>query len=271
MFRPLDFVLRANADYIDEQYSRWQADPASVPPEDGRCSSPESTWAPAARPAKRRSWRAPKPASAASSTPTASSATWSRGSTRSAAGQDRHPFLETAGVRARRRPTSTAPSRVAPFRGEFGGTLRAADRGAARDLLRHARGRVHGHLGPRASATGWPTGSSVALNRPHLSPARARRASCARCSRPTGSSSSCTRATPGRSASRSRAARASIPMFETLTIEAAALGVGVAADRHAAPRAAQRPREHHEEAARDDLQRVRVDLRCPRTSRATAT
>lgn len=33
MSRPLDFVLRANADYIDAQHSRWQADPASVPPE----------------------------------------------------------------------------------------------------------------------------------------------------------------------------------------------------------------------------------------------
>ncbi len=33
MARPLDFVLRANADYIDQQYSRWQADPASVAPE----------------------------------------------------------------------------------------------------------------------------------------------------------------------------------------------------------------------------------------------
>jgi len=33
MARPLDFVLRANADYIDEQYSRWQANPASVPEE----------------------------------------------------------------------------------------------------------------------------------------------------------------------------------------------------------------------------------------------
>ncbi len=31
MSRRLDFVLRENADYIDQQYARWLADPASVP------------------------------------------------------------------------------------------------------------------------------------------------------------------------------------------------------------------------------------------------
>ncbi|HTQ48508.1 MAG TPA: hypothetical protein VMI75_37385, partial [Polyangiaceae bacterium] len=30
MDRRLDFVLRENAGYIDEQYRRWQADPTSV-------------------------------------------------------------------------------------------------------------------------------------------------------------------------------------------------------------------------------------------------
>ncbi len=33
MSGPHDFVLRANADYIDQQFARWQADPSSVPPE----------------------------------------------------------------------------------------------------------------------------------------------------------------------------------------------------------------------------------------------
>lgn len=33
MARPLDFVLRANAEYIDQQYARWREDSGSVPPE----------------------------------------------------------------------------------------------------------------------------------------------------------------------------------------------------------------------------------------------
>ncbi len=123
MSRRLDFVLRQNADYIEEQYARWQADPASVPEDWGLFFAGLELGS-------RRE------------TPAAGAAGGSFAGVRSLVHafrefghlaarldplglthEDRHPFLEPATY-------GLSPADLdrevdgSPFRGDFGGTLR---------------------------------------------------------------------------------------------------------------------------------------------------
>ncbi|MCC6349877.1 MAG: 2-oxoglutarate dehydrogenase E1 component [Candidatus Eisenbacteria bacterium] len=122
MSRPLDFVLRANADYIDAQHSRWQADPASVPPE----------WA---------LFFAGVEVGARRDRGEATAQTTSEGGAQGVihayrefghlvarldplgSGPQQHPFLELA-AHGLSEADLDRPVSGAPFLGEFGGTLR---------------------------------------------------------------------------------------------------------------------------------------------------
>src|ERR1051326_4541998 len=167
-------------------------------PRIGRSSLPGSSSATAAR-------RRPgdRTARTRSCMPTASSGTWWRVSTRS-------------GATPRARTRSWSWPRSASARRTW--TARCTCRSTASSTARSASSsrRCARPIAARSGPSSWtsPTPSSANGSRRgwraratgRSSPTRRGSGSCARSSRPTASSSSCTRATPGRSDSRSRAA-----------------------------------------------------------------
>ena len=97
------------------------------------------------------------------------------------------------------------------------------------------------------------------VERPHATH-RAATSSCASCAGstpPRRSRPSCRPSTSARSASRSRAARPSIPLLDAILESAARRRPRRGRHRHAAPRPAQRARQHRRQDLRPDLPRVR--------------
>ena len=147
MHERLDFVQRANASYLEEMYARFRSDPASVPEEwalffagfdfgsdragigaGGRVSGQRVR--PGARLPRVRS-------------PDRAARSAERTGAGSSAARSRAVRVRPRGSRPPDRPTAVPRPRARhPAR---------ADRRAARDLLRHARGRIRGHPGSRAA------------------------------------------------------------------------------------------------------------------------
>ena len=103
-------------------------------------------------------------------------------------------------------------------------TLREILPGAARDLLRHHRRRVHVHLRQRAEALD-PGAPRAGARHAAASPRRAEAPSSSGSPRPRRSSATCTRATSGRSASRCEGGESLIPLLDTCSSAPARAGV----------------------------------------------
>ena len=166
----------------------------------------------------------------------------------------RHPDLDIT----RARPDAVGPRPRVPgrrVRRREGDEAARHPRRAARLLLPHASA---------SSTCTSPTPSSARwiqerIERPHAKPP-ARASSCtssAGSTPPRRSRRSCRPSTSARSGSPSRAARSVIPLLDAVLERGRRRRARRGRHRHAAPRPAQRARQHRRQAVRADLPRVR--------------
>ncbi len=268
----LDFILRANPDYVDDLYRQYRRDPGSV----------GADWAhffagfelgTNGRPAAPTAARQAEPVVGvfdlihsyrelghliADLDPLGGNLT-------------EHPLLATGGVRLRAKTTSTASSQCPTLPRPAAGDAARADRAPARHLLRHARRRVHVHL--RQGAARLAARST--WSRRSTSPALERRGSRARLrassAAATGFEEFLQTKYVGQKRFSLEGAEALIPLLDTLIEDAGERRRRGDRHGHAAPRPPERARQHPAQAVRDDPRRVRGHLPARATSRATAT
>ena len=178
----VDFILRANADYIDEQHRRWLENPRSVPedwalfftgmdfgerrPHRGRRAR-QRLRAGARLPRVRPPGRAARSADERRSRRRTRSSTW----------PDSDSARPTSSARCRRRSMATSAARCA-----------SSSRRCARPIA--ARSARSSWTSPTRSSASGCRRASRARATSRSSPTPRASASCARCSGPTGSSSS---------------------------------------------------------------------------------